>query len=404
MANFIFEAVDKDGAVKKGELQSDSKLDVLDYLSKQNLTPISIREKTEAFKASIEIFSFERIKAVDRILLTKHLSAIIKAGISLTEAIDILIANTEKKIMKKILTDAKYNLERGQTLSSTFEHWSKYFSPVFTGIIKAGEISGNLEKSLEQLGDQLTRDNELVKKVRGAMIYPIILLTTSFLVVLLMITFVLPRLAKAFLESGLELPTITKILLWLSDVLSYSPILTFSIFIGILAGFSYLLRTVRGRRIMSAVAFRLPAFNKLLKRIALTRFSHTLSNLLSSGIPITEALDITAKAVVNSSYERAINDIKEEIKKGASITGLLKQREDLFPSLLTSMVLIGEKTGTLEKTLKTVANFYEEEVDRTLKNLVSLIEPVLLLIMGVVVAGIALSILIPIYSLVGSLK
>lgn len=404
MSNFIFEAVDHDGVIKKGELQSDSKLDVLDYLSKQNLTPISVREKTEALKSSLDIFSFERVKAVDRILLTKHLSAIIKAGISLTEAIDILIANSEKNIIKKILVDAKYNLERGQTLSFTFEHWPKYFSPVFSGIIKAGEISGNLENSLEQLGDQLIRDNELVKKVKGAMIYPIILLTTSALVILLMITFVLPRLAKAFLESGLQLPTITKVLLWLSAVLSYSPILTFSIFIGTLGSLSYILRTIRGRKIMSVVAFRLPAFNKLLKRIALARFCNTLSNLLSSGIPITEALDITAKAVVNSTYERAINDIKEDIKKGASITGLLKQRDDLFPSLLTSMVLIGEKTGTLEKTLKTVANFYEEEVDRTLKNLVSLIEPAMLLIMGVVVAGIALSILIPIYSLVGSLK
>ncbi len=400
MPNFIFKSIDKEGVIREGEIHAYSKLEAIDYLTRQNLKMVSLVESGGAVKSWFDSL-FQEVTILDKIVLVKNLSAIIKAGISLPEALDILINNTEKKIIKKILIDARLNLGRGQSLSSTFESWPQYFSVVFTELIKSGEVSGSLEKNLEYLEAQLTRDNELVKKIKSAMIYPVVILITLLIVIFVLTYFVLPRLLGLFEESGLEINPITKVFLKVGAVLNYSPSLNLSILTLLILLLIYFLKSQRGRMLLVSVLFYLPGIGSFIKKIALARFASILENLLSAGIPLNESLSSAAAAIGQPSYKRAILELKESVKKGFSIAELLEKRKDLFPPLIISMISIGEKTGTLEKALMTIGNLYLQDVNQTIKNLVSLIEPVLLLIMGVIIGGVALAILLPIYSLVG---
>ena len=409
MPFFIYKALNSVGGETQGEIQADNKKTAIDYLKRDGLTPLYIEEKGKFEKSQFSIFSnltiFERgISAVDRVFLTRHLAAILKSGINLTEALEVLQEDVQKPLLKKILVDAKKNLEKGQPLSMTFASYDKYFSPVFIGLIRAGESSGTLEDTLENLGNQLQRDYELRKKVQSAMIYPAILMFASSLIIVLLLTFVMPRLTKALLQTKVKLPAITRFFIGVSDILSAQPILTVVIFLGAIFFLILFFRRQKGKQIFLKFLQKIPISRELIKRLALARFSRTFLNLLKSGMPALEAIKITAQTVGNKSYEDALLNIAEDIKKGSPLNQSFKKRIYLFPQLVVSIIGIGERTGTLERALLTISNYYEEEVDRILKNLVSLLEPLMLVVMGFVIAGIALSILLPIYQLVSSFR
>ncbi|MEK7593223.1 MAG: type II secretion system F family protein [Patescibacteria group bacterium] len=409
MPFFIYKALNSAGGETQGEIQADNKKTAIDYLKRDKLTPLYIEEKGKFEKSQFSIFSnftiFERgINATDRIFLTRHLAAILKSGINLREALEVLQEDVQKPILKKILIDAKKNLEKGQPLSMTFATYDKYFSPVFIGLIRAGESSGTLEDTLENLGEQLQRDYELRKKVQSAMIYPAILMFASSLIIVLLLTFVMPRLTKALLQTKVKLPAITRFFIGVSDILSVQPILTIAVFIGAIIFLVLFFRHQKGKQIFLKLLQKIPISRELIKRLALARFSRTFLNLLKSGMPALEAIKITAQTVGNKNYEDALLSIAEDIKKGSPLNQSFKKRIYLFPQLVVSIIGIGERTGTLERALKTISDYYEEEVDRILKNLVSLLEPLMLVIMGFVIAGIALSILLPIYQLVSSFR
>ena len=405
---FIYRALNKDGHQQEGEVQAESRGMAIEYLQREKLTPLFIEKIGYVEKKKFSLLNLlllgGGIDASDRIFLTRHLSAILKSGISLSEALEILGEDTSKPIFKKILSAAKMNLERGQPLSSTLESYSQYFSPVFIGLVKAGEVSGTLEETLEGLGDQLRRDYEMKKRVQSAMIYPAILLSASLLIVVLLLTFIMPRLTKALLQAKVSLPWITRFLIGLSQIFSSNPILTLFIFILLSVSFLFLIKSKFGKKIIIRALEKMPISGNLIKKLALVRFSRTFRNLLASGLSAFESLDITAKTIGIQSYETALLNIREEIKKGATISSSFKERREFFPQLVISIIAVGEKTGTLEKSLVTIADYYDEEADRILKNIVSLIEPALLVVMGIVIASIALSILLPIYQLVSSFK
>lgn len=406
MPIYLYEAVDEKGVLYKTEMHAVSREDVIDFLVRQKLTPISVYEKGKAEKERLAAFAdiFQTIAPLDKILLAKHLSAVLRAGLSLREALEIMISDAEKPAMKKVLIAAMNDLEKGQPLSVVFASYPKYFSDVFVGMVRAGEMSGTLDKTLDQLGDQMIRDYDLAKKTKGAMIYPAILLASSFALIIFLLTFVLPKLATAFARGGFKLPFITRVFLGIGEVFSKSPIITFGLFFSVLAFIFYFSRTPRGKRFFLSLFWKIPILKNLMKKLALVRFTRTLQNLLSSGMNIIESLEITASSVSNEIYKDFILGVKEELKKGVSINEAFKKNPELFPNLLTNMIAVGERTGTLENVLKTMSDFYDEEVDRTLKNLVALMEPAMLLVMGLVVGGLAISILIPIYQMVGSLR
>lgn len=402
---FLYHVYDSRGGMRQGEVSAEDRQAALANLAKEGLVVISLKEKGAIAPALKRYLTpFARISAIDRILLTRHLASIIKAGVPLGEAIDILTYTHQKRpLLRKILEEAKRNLEEGHPLSAVFAAYPRYFPPVFVGLVKAGEVSGTLEKTLESLGSQLMRDYDLTRKVRAAMVYPIILLVASGGIITLILTFVLPRLASSFGAANVELPLLTRIIVDTSAVFEAHKALTILVGAGLIAFLVWFFRKPVGKQLLFASLRRLPVSKDLLERLALARFAHTFNNLLKSGIPLVEGFEIVSQSVGNPVYQAAFISMRDEIVQGVSLSDTFRKRESLFPRLVGSLITIGERTGSLENSLQTIATFYDEEVERTLKTLVTLLEPLLLLIMGVIVGGIALSVLLPIYQLIGQL-
>ncbi|MBI4812426.1 type II secretion system F family protein [Candidatus Falkowbacteria bacterium] len=398
---YIYEAFDKNGAITKGEYDARDKKAAVSFLEGKGLTPVLVQEKG-AIKEErgLSLVFFERVTMPDRIFLLRNLTAMIKAGLGILEALDILIADAEKKVLKNILTTAKVNLEKGQPLSATFSYYKKYFSPIFTGLLRAGEYSGRLEEALKELVNHLTREHELTRKVKSALTYPIILLIGSVGVVSALLFFVLPRLAVSLEQSGAKLPLITVIIINISKAFLYSPPLDILIAGGLVWFFVYFRKTAMGEKIFLKIELGTPIVRDLVKKVALVRFTRTLASLAESGISIVESLELSGKAVGNRAYKKAVMASISEVKNGIPLSNALGKEKTLFPHLLVSMMAVGEKTGTLTEVLRNFSNFYDEEVDNTLKDLVTFLEPALLLVMGLVIGAIAISILLPIYQLV----
>jgi type II secretory pathway component PulF len=403
MSLFIYEAINEEGRIVTNEINSASKEEVVAVLAQKNLSPIKIELKgSESNKSVGSQAIFESFTSLDKIILVRNLAATIKAGLTLNEALEIMVADTNKNIVKKFLVEARQGVLNGQPLSNIFEKHEKDFSPIFTGMIRAGESSGMLDKSLEELNSHLDREYKLIKKIKGALTYPIILVVASIGIITVMLTFVLPRLSKSFAQNNVELPTITKVLVAISNVLTFSPVLDVVIVVGFIGFVMYFRKTATGKKFISEVSFKIPVAKNLIKKIMLVRFARTLGSLIGSALSISESLTLTAKAVGNSKYEEAIIRAGKEIKNGIPLSRALKNNPSLFPNFLTSLVAVGEKTGTLDKVLKNFSDFYEEDVSGALNDLTTILEPLLLLGMGLVVGLIALSILLPIYSMVGT--
>lgn len=403
MTKYIYEAYNKKNKIVHGEYESISKESMVDYLVKKGLTPVLIKSISETKKKQdfLSIQLFEKITSVDIMFLVRNLSTTVKAGLSIIESFDVLIKDTKNKLMKKILERIQSIVQNGQPLSVGFEAYKNLFPPIFIGMIKAGEVSGQLDKMLKELSLYLSKEYALKNKVRSAFVYPIILLVASTIVVTLMLIFVLPKLTKSFAASEVSLPWITKFFLFISNALTWSFTLDLAVLALLVGFFIYFKKTRVGKKILFSIISRTPVAGDLIKKIAIVRFSRTFGNLIGSGLSVTEALDISATSINNSAYTNAIKKTIEDVRSGIPISESFGNHQDLFPNLLISLISVGERTGSLQEILITFADFYEEEVDNNLKELTSYLEPVLLLIMGLMIGAIAVSIILPIYQLVG---
>ncbi len=399
MSKFVYEASDESGIIVTGEFEAEDKAHVIAHLDGRKLIPINVRELSEKQRLSLSSSVFERLTALDRIMMVRNLSVAIKAGLSIIEALDIMISDAQKKIVKKVFIGAKSNLENGLPLWRTFESYGNLFPVIVIGMIKAGEATGELDKTLDELSSHLAREHALAGKVKSAMMYPLILLGAAILVVLLILIFVLPRLSKTFETSGAELPFITTVLIAISNAVTSNILLDATLVIVLLWFLLYFRKTPRGRRFVASLLIKVPIARELVKKIALVRFTRTLSSLIKSGTPMLEALNLSADAVSNEAYKKAIIESIEKVKGGIPLSNSLEVYPNLFPRFLVGLMAVGEKTGTLDNTLSTFSSFYDEEIDNTLKTLVSLLEPVLIISMGLIVLLIAVSVLLPIYRL-----
>ncbi len=404
MAIFIYEAYNREGGLVRGEYEGVKREEVVEYLSRHDMTPISVEEFTTRGKSGgvLSISLFESLTPVDVMFLVRNLATTVKAGLSIVESLDILIADSQKKIMKKVLQEAQGMIKNGLPLSKGFEAYSSSFPPIFLGMLKAGEMSGQLDKTLVELGKYLSKEYALRSKVKSALMYPAILLSASLGVVVLLLIFVLPKLTKAFAASGVDLPWITKFFLGVSSALTYSFTLDIVLLVVIIWFFLYFRTTRIGKKFLFWILARIPVAGDLIKKVALVRFARTFGNLIDRGLSAVESLELSSKSIGNIAYTRAIEGTIIDIKNGVPISEALRKYPDLFPRLLVSLVTVGERTGSLSEILLTFADFYEEEVDNKLKDLTAVLEPILLLIMGALVGAIALSIILPIYQLVGN--
>lgn len=403
MPTYIYEAYNKDNKIVRGEYEASSSEEVVEYLGKHYLVPLSVKPThiKAKNKRILSLQLFDSIGPVDILFLVRNLSTTIKAGLSIVESFDILIKDTKKKLMKEILQGVQSMIKNGQTLSSSFEVYKESFPAIFIGMIKAGEVSGQLDKSMAELSRYLSKEYTLRSRIKSALTYPIILLVASSAVVALMLIFVLPRLTKSFASSGVALPWITKVFLFISQVLTWSFTLDLVFLAGIVWFFLYFRNTKFGKKFFFSVISHTPVAHDLVKKIALVRFSRTFGNLVGSGLSVIDSLTLSAESINNQSYSDAIKIVIEDVQNGLQVSEALAKYPELFPTLLVSLIIVGERTGSLEEILITFSDFYEEEVDNTLKELTSVLEPVLLLIMGLMIGAIAISIILPIYQLVG---
>jgi len=400
---FHYIASRPNGKIIEGDFEGNGPAEVLEYLASQGLKPISIKVVKGVEELGKKSFIFKKgITINDKVFLTKYLSLMLKVGTDLLKAIDILIADLENQTLKALLIEIRGNLEKGKPFYSTFLKYPKYFSPVFVNLIKAGEASGNLERVFEDLSASLEREQDLRRKIKAAFTYPVILLIASFAILILLISFVLPKIATVFTSANIKPPLFSKIVISVGLFINHY-IWFFLIFLIILViSLWYLFtKTPSGKRILYQFALKLPIIKNVLKQIALQRFASTLSSLLKAGLPILDALEITSQTVgYGEMKDRLLRISREGITKGLTV-GEAFRREAVFPRVVVNLMSISEKAGHIEDILSTLATFYEGEIETEIKTLVSFLEPVLLLGIGLVIGTIAISVIVPIYQLVG---
>lgn len=351
------------------------------------------------------ILHLTRISVTDKIFFLDHLRTMFHAGLSLTESLHVLSNESENLKLKKIIGEIKDNVEKGKQLSEVLDNYPKVFPPIYVRMIASGEMSGKLEESLDQIVNQMKKNNALSSSIRGAMIYPAVIIFAISVVAILMVTVVLPKLMTLFDEMGTVLPLPTRILIFVTNFMSNPVNLILIVFVSFLTIFLFLYSLKKSpsfKRFVHSFNLHIPIFGKVIKQINLARFSLTLSSLLKSTLPIVDAVSITAETCSNKIYQNALVDASERIKKGINLSSILAEYHNLFPPMVTEMIMVGEKTGEVERLLNELAIFYSDEVDKTMKNFSTIIEPAIILLLGVAVAVIAMAVIMPMYSMINS--
>ena len=362
------------------------------------------QEKTSILiKINNYFLKFSRIPLKEKLFFVQHLGIMLKSGMSLSRAIETLSISTKNKRFLLILKEMKRNVEGGKSFSESLNKHEKVFGEMFVSMIEAGEASGKLEKVLHDLFIQIKKEHTLISKVKGALTYPAVIIVAMLGIGTFMMVAVVPRLIALLEEFDAELPLPTKVLIALSKFVTSNGIVIsigLVIFIGIIIK---LLRTKRGRFISHTFLLKMPIISDIIKKINLARFARNISSLLQTDIMIVKSFQITAKVLGNVHYKKSLNEISQKIKKGEKISELMSNYKKLYPPLVLQMIAIGEETGELDNILIELAEFYEEEVNQIMDNLPSIIEPILILILGLGVGGVAVAIIMPMYSVTSSI-
>lgn len=386
----------------EGDIEAKGPAEVLEWMAAQGLRPVSVKAIAGVSATSWRGVFAQQITVEDKVFLTKYLALMLKVGTDLFKAIDILITDFDKPAIKSLLLEIRDALAKGQPFYSTFTKYPKYFSPVFVNLIKAGETSGNLEGVFNDLSRNLEKEQAIRNKLKAALIYPMVLVILSMIILFGMVTFALPKIADVFLSGGIEPPTFSRVVFGVGLFVNAWAYIIFPVlFISSVGAWYFFQKTIAGRAMMGRFLMKAPIVGDILYRIAIQRFAATFSSLLKSGMSILDALEITADSVGHMEMRAALLRIsRDAVPKGLTI-GEAFRREQVFPRVVVNLIAISEKSGHIESILDTLAEFYESEIDASTKTLISFLEPALLLVIGCVVAIIALAIIVPVYQLVG---
>ena len=399
---FDYVASTQDGKVVKGSLDVATKDSVVRKLAEKDLVVVSITEvRHSKIFERIGVLFIGTISHLDKVLFTKHLSIMLRAGLTLLESLDILAEQATTWRMKYVIRDIAQHVERGEKLSDALEKYPAVFTPFYYNIVRSGEFSGNLDENLDHLAVQFTKDFELRKKVKSALMYPSIVVVAALLIGFFFATFVLPEVAKLFAGlKGVKLPWVTIALLNVAAIARDHTLLAFSILVFGIGGFFWLIRQEFLARATHFVAIRAPIFGKIVQEVNLARFALVFGTLLTSGVDIIKSLEVTSKVISNIYFKKVIDNAVLEVQRGRALSDVLGESPELFPRITSRMIGVGERAGKLEEVLKYLAEFYELEVETAMKNLSTLLEPVMLLFIGVLALGMAYAILIPIYNFI----
>jgi type IV pilus assembly protein PilC len=402
MPEYSYTARTTDGKLKKDRYHAKDEKALADYLKNQELILTSSKEikKGGSFSLQSLMNRFNKIPIVQKIFFTQNLSVMIKTGFSLGMALNTLSLQATNKKFKSIIEEVKRDVENGVAFSNALSKHPSVFSDLFVNMIAAGEASGKLDEVLIYLTNQMRKDHQLIAKVRSAMMYPTVVVIAMLGIGVVMMITVVPQITTIYTQSSLALPLPTRILIFTSNLFRNQGIF---ILIGAMLlyyAFRRYKKTKKGKHYWDTLLVNVPIFGNIIKKINLARFTRTLSSLLKTDIPIVQTFQIIAKTLGNSLYANCMLDASESVKKGVSIVKTLEQKPKLFPPVVTQMLAVGEESGTIDTVSEEVAKFYEEDVDETMSGLSSIIEPLLMLIIGGVVAVVALAVLMPMYGMV----
>ncbi|MBI3634514.1 MAG: type II secretion system F family protein [Candidatus Yonathbacteria bacterium] len=400
MPTFKFKIKEPSGEESEGVVEAPDRFVAIADLRATGKTVISVEEKNDLTIPGLGFVKglMNRVKEHDLIVFAHSLSAMITAGLSLSRALSILERQATNRTFKETITALIDEISRGQTLSAGMAKFPKIFSPLFVSMVRSGEESGGLASALLVIGDQLEKSYTLKKKIKGALIYPSVVISALIIIGILMFIYVVPTLTGTFKSLNVELPTSTKIIIFISDVLGNHLLLgltTVTLVAILLIG---ALRTKAGRRAFERALFFLPVIGPLVRQANAARTTRTLSSLLSSGVDMIEAITITRDVLQNSFYKEVLDEASVRIQKGNPLSAVFVENEKIYPLLVGEMIEVGEETGKLSDMLLNVAVFFENEVDSATKNMSTIIEPVLMVIIGISVGFFAVSMITPMYS------
>ncbi len=400
MPVFQYTAKNRQGKLIKGQLVATGETELAAQLAQQQLTltkAIAADLKTRNLTNWVE--QLTGVPAVQKIFFTQNLGVMLRGGFSISRAMGVLALQTNHRYFQKVILTLQSDLEAGTNFSQALRKHSHVFSELFINMIAAGEVSGKLDEVLKSLTVQMKKDHQLISKVKGALTYPIIVVVAMIGAGVAMVTFVIPRLLAVFESNNARLPLPTRILIWISDAFQNYGLWIGLGTVGLIVGVILVSRTPRGRWAFDAVWLRLPVAGPIIRKVNLARFTRSLSSMLATDIPIIQSFQIISRTLSSVHYRRSMEESAQALRSGTSISKVLSRFPRLYPPLVEQMVSVGEESGTLDEVSGELAIFFEEEVDQTMSNLSTIIEPVLLLVLGAGVAGMAIAILLPIYNL-----
>jgi type IV pilus assembly protein PilC len=400
MPVFTYKGVNRSGSTVSGERTASTKNELSNILKREQINVSKVSEKGKEF--SFPTFG-SGVESKELAVFTRQFSVMIDAGLPLVQCLEILAGQQENKTFQKVLSGVRSSVEGGTTLSSAMKQYEKIFDPLYYNMVDAGETGGILDTILQRLSTYIEKNVKLKRAVKSALIYPVSVITIAGGVITLLLWKVVPIFVTLFAGLGAELPLPTRIVIGLSNFVGSIFGFLIVVVLGMAGvGIKMWYGTPGGRLILDGILLKLPIIGMLLRKIAVARFTRTLGTLISSGVPILEGLDITARTSGNAVVEKAIQATRKAVEAGRSLVDPLKE-SDVFPGMVTQMIAVGEQTGAMDSMLQKIADFYEEEVDAAVKDLLTLLEPVMIVFLGVVVGGIVISMYLPLFTLIGKL-
>ena len=400
MPEYTYKASNDQSQEVTGQMSAKNPEDLKKSLEEQGLTvdSFSAKEQSEKIKFSFSE-RFSNVTNTDKIFFTQNMEVMVRTGFSLSVALDAISQQTKNTKFKKIIINLKNEVEGGISLSKSLKKYPKVFSAIYVSMIEAGEVSGKLQQMLKRITIQMKKDNTIKSKVKGALIYPAIITIAMFGIGIFAMIFVIPKITSIFDEVGADLPMVTKILINTSNFLANNTVTFLIAFIILIVGFQRAIASKTGKKIWHKLLLRTPVASGIIKKFNLARFSRTLSSLLQTDIPIVQSFNIISNTLANVYYKEFIIEVGKSLEKGEPLKKILRREPKLFPPVVTQMISVGEETGTLDTISEEIAIFYEEEIDQTMANLTVIIEPVLMIFLGVAIGGVAAAIVMPMYNI-----
>ena len=401
MPVFTYRGTNRAGATVSGELSAANKAELIGNLKRQQINVTKMSEKGKEF--SLPTIGGGKVDSRELAIFTRQFSVMIDAGLPLVQCLEILAGQQENKTFQNVLTATRSSVEGGTTLSAAMRQHDKVFDALYVNLVEAGETGGILDTILQRLSTYIEKNVKLKRAVKSASVYPIVVLSVAAAVIILLLWKVVPIFTTLFLGLGVALPLPTRIVIGLSNFVgSIFGLLILVVIGGAVVGLKVWYKTPAGKMAIDRTILKLPMIGILMRKIAVARFTRTLGTLISSGVPILEGLDITARTAGNAVIEKSLLEVRKGLEAGRNLSDPLKET-NVFPGMVTQMIGVGEQTGAMDAMLQKIADFYEDEVDAAVKDLLAAMEPLMIVVLGVVVGGIVISMYLPLFSLIGQL-